>query len=60
MPETLRWPSLCASTLATLALSGRLQACFFQAIHVNRFGLIDGPAIGQHLIETRIVGIELY
>ena len=51
-------PSLSASSLTSLFLSGGLLPRFFQAIRKHVLGVGGGPAIGQHLIELRFICME--
>ena len=50
--------SMVASAATTIALAGRLVASFFQAIRQDRFGMVCRPPIGEHRIETDIVGVQ--
>ena len=47
-----------ASATALFAFSGGLVAGFFQAMNENRFGMLSGPAIWQHLFEPVVVGVH--
>ena len=58
MLGTLRWPSQCASTLASLALSGRLLARFFQAIRQNHLGMRCRPVVREHFVKVWILGMQ--
>ena len=51
-------PSLCASSLTSLFLSGGFLPRFFQAIRKHVLGVSGGPTIGQHLIELRFICME--
>jgi hypothetical protein len=51
-------PSLSASSLTSLFLSGGFLPRFFQAIRKHMLGMSGGPSIGQHLIELRFICME--
>lgn len=38
--------------------AGRFISGFFGPMGENRLGVGRGPAVGQHLLQTRVVGIE--
>ncbi len=40
---------------AASAFGGGFAACFFEPIGEHGFGVIGGPLVGQHLVETRVV-----
>jgi hypothetical protein len=46
-----------ASATALFAFSGGLVAGYFQAMNENRFGMLSGPAVWQHLFEPVVVGM---
>ena len=48
----------CACVTAARALCGRFAAGFFEPIGEHGFGVIGGPLVGQHLVETRIVVVQ--
>ncbi|HEY4311545.1 MAG TPA: hypothetical protein VGN12_19015 [Pirellulales bacterium] len=43
---------------AACAFCGCLAAGFFEPIGEHGFGVIGGPLVGQHLVETRIVVVQ--
>ena len=43
---------------ATIASSGRFAAGFFEPVGEHGFGVMGGPLVGQHLVETRIVVVQ--
>jgi hypothetical protein len=51
-------PSLSASSLTSLFLSGGFLPRFFQAVRKYVIGVGGGPTIGQHFIQLRFICME--
>ena len=42
----------------TLTGAGGFGSGFFEPMSENRLGVCCGPAVGQHLLQTRVIGME--
>src|SRR5688572_11719986 len=47
-----------SSVTPATAASGRFAASFFQSISKHGLGMLDGPSVGEHLIESWIVVVQ--
>jgi len=57
-PGLLSWPLLGAASAVSIAFAGGLLARFFRAMVQDHLGILCRPAVREHLVELRIVGME--
>jgi hypothetical protein len=54
----LAWEVMGSGVSPPAALPCCLAAGFFKPVGKHGFGVIGGPLVGQHLVETRIVAVQ--